>query len=756
MRLPRGTTQRIRNALTPILRRLQEVLRENPYIRDFITACEIPEDALSRCRLVIDASVRPREGHSRVYNRGLNEVSVLLNQQPGPRDIILQLRGGGIREISDTHRSADALHFVLIHPYGHDGWHLQLKQVNPDILDAQGNRTPTEKRLTTRQFYAFHLHSRTNVTNWILLMGRLLQEYLCIQYAKCENQQLYWLRTNQNQIRADLYNNISDAINRSDSVDQARLNIGRPIILPPSFTGSNRDFHRRFQDGIAIIRHYHKPDLFITVTFNPNCKELLDELSDGQKPNDRPDLVARLFKLKLKSIIRDLCTNNVCGICVAHLYVVEFQKRGLPHAHILIILDQDSRIRTTEDIDEIVSAELPPDPEMFPVGSEERAQAIRLQEIVLKQMRHGPCGILNPNSPCMRDKDGLLSTKCQKHFPKPFQQYTEWSEIDMYPKYQRRSPEDGGRAIETQNGTIDNSWIVPYNPYLTLKYNSHINVEVCVSALAAKYLFKYVTKGVDRTMVRIEGDGFRDEITEYQDRRSIGASEAVWRLSQFSISERYPAVYTLRVHLPNQQLITFQEGQERLAIQRESARKTELTEFFNFNRRHPLTKVSYVKFPQTHVWDKRALSWKTRQREFGTIGRIVTVHPVAGEVFYLRMLLNHDHSGGAKSFEDLRVVNGQQFPTFRLTCNQLGLLQDDMEWETVLEEAGHTAMCPQIRELFVTLLIFCDVSNPARLFETYHHQWWDDYNRFASEASRIAPELLRILVLCDIERRLQV
>ena len=347
-----------------------------------------------------------------------------------------------------------------------------------------------------------------------------------------------------------------------------------------------------------------------------------------------------LQAIKLKSIIRDLCTNNVCGICVAHLYVVEFQTRGLPHAHILIILDQQSRIRTTEEVDEIVSAELPPDPETFPVGSEERVQAIRLQDIVMRQMRHGPCGVLNPNSPCMRDKEGLLTNKCQKRFPKPFQSFTTWDDHDTYPKYRRRSHEDGGRIIETPNGPIDNSWIVPYNPYLTLKYNAHINVEVCVLALAAKYLFKYVTKGVDRAMVRIEGEGFRDEITEYQDRRSIGASEAVWRMFKFFISERYPAVYKMRVHLPNQQMVTFQEGQEQQAIQRESARKTELTEFFTFNRRNPLTKVSYVKFPQTHVWDKRILTWRVRKREFGTIGRIVTVHPVAGDVFYLRILLN--------------------------------------------------------------------------------------------------------------------
>ena len=131
-------------------------------------------------------------------------------------------------------------------------------------------------------------------------------------------------------------------------------------------------------------------------------------------------------------------------------------------------------MRTVEDVDNIVCAELPPDPSLFPEGTEMKLQAIRLQEIVVSQMRHGPCGRLNPGSPCMRNKDGILTDKCQKFYPKLFVQQTEWDDRDTYPKYRRRSPADGGRTI----GQIDNGWIVPYSPYLSLKYNCHINVEV--------------------------------------------------------------------------------------------------------------------------------------------------------------------------------------------------------------------------------------------------------------------------------------
>ena len=52
--------------------------------------------------------------------------------------------------------------------------------------------------------------------------------------------------------------------------------------------------------------------------------------------------------------------------------------------------------------------------------------------------------------------------------------------------------------------TVDNRWVVPYNPYLALKYEAHINVEVCSSTRACKYLFKYIHKGGDRASVRVE------------------------------------------------------------------------------------------------------------------------------------------------------------------------------------------------------------------------------------------------------------
>ena len=91
------------------------------------------------------------------------------------------------------------------------------------------------------------------------------------------------------------------------------------------------------------------------------------------------------------------------GTVVGYLLVVEWQKRGLPHVHILIIVANEDRPVTAEDIDEVICAELPPDPDTLP--NDKKEQASRLQEIIIKNMIHGPFGDLYPQCPCMSDEN---------------------------------------------------------------------------------------------------------------------------------------------------------------------------------------------------------------------------------------------------------------------------------------------------------------------------------------------------------------
>ena len=65
---------------------------------------------------------------------------------------------------------------------------------------------------------------------------------------------------------------------------------------------------------MAIVRHMHKPDLFITMTCDPKWQEITAGLKPGQSPQDRPDLVARVFKLKKDQLMRDLTKGCIFGI----------------------------------------------------------------------------------------------------------------------------------------------------------------------------------------------------------------------------------------------------------------------------------------------------------------------------------------------------------------------------------------------------------------------------------------------------------
>ena len=212
---------------------------------------------------------------------------------------------------------------------------------------------------------------------------------------------------------------------------------------------------------MAITRVLGKPSLFITFTANPRWPEIERNLEHGQAPDTRPDLIAIVFKQKLDELLHDLKERHIFGKCIGCVYTIEYQKRGLPHAHILIFLHQDDIPRCAE----LVQATIPTND---PV----------LGDIVRTQMTHGPYGAGLMNSPCMRDG------KCSKGFPKRWCEETVLNE-GSFPEYAQRQD---GQTWGRDRLTFDNRWVVPFNPYLTKNYGAHINVEVAKGVHAIKYM----------------------------------------------------------------------------------------------------------------------------------------------------------------------------------------------------------------------------------------------------------------------------
>ena len=541
-----------------IVSSINELLNnENCYVENFKLAKEIFEqqDSPTNIKIVINENKRPSGEHSRRYNSPVSdEIAVLMpNDNISNRDVVLHYRDGGLRHISELHRSYEPLQYPLLFPHGTDGWHVNLKLQNG-------------KKLTALLYYRYHIMVRQNVSV-LLRAKRLFQQFLVDAYCKIETERLQFLRREQTALRADCYQDLRDAILDSDGDPR---NVGRRVILPSTFTGGPRYMHERQQDAMTYVRKYGHPDLFITTTTNPNWPEIKDSLLPGQDPHDRPDIVARVFRLKVQKLLEMLKSEMVFGKPQAWLYSIEWQKRGLPHCHLLLWLIAEHRI-TPDKIDNVICAEI-----LNPTVDPE------LHQIVMSNMVHGPCGSINPQSPCMQDGH------CSKKYPK---QYISESQLgaDSYPLYKRNSPDDGGQVSTISmrvGGTridqqVDNRWIVPYNKLLLRSMNCHCNVELCMSIKSIKYVLKYVHKGCDQAMFTLQSSRV-DEISDYQNARYVSSNEAVWRILEFPIHERDPPVQQLAVHLENGQCVYFTEDTARDQASRDPP-KTTLTEFFNLS-----------------------------------------------------------------------------------------------------------------------------------------------------------------------------
>lgn len=136
----------------------------------------------------------------------------------------------------------------------------------------------------------------------------------------------------------------------------------------------------------------------------------------------------------------------------------------------------------------------------------------------------------------------MKNGRCTKKYPRELIRETVHNDKG-YPLYRRRTPEDSGRRVEIQarNGVVkifDNSWVVPYSPFLCKLFNAHINVEACNSVRVIKYICKYINKGSDQAIFNLRNEGVLqplNEIQMYQAGRYISSNEAAWRLLGFPL-----------------------------------------------------------------------------------------------------------------------------------------------------------------------------------------------------------------------------
>ena len=364
--------------------------------------------------------------------------------------------------------------FLFFH--GEFDWNTEIRR-NPKPNARQQANAP-RIRMTLNEFYAFRVAIGDSFST-IHLSSLLFQQYLVDAFTKIEGNELAYIRTHQAELRVESYQGLMDHV--KSRANEENVNVGHILILPSTFQGSQRNMYQKFQNAMTMVTKFGKPDIFLTITANPNWPEIQENLLPHQCSNERPDIVSRFFQMKHKEHLRDLLERDILGQVVAYVYTIEFQKRGLPHAHIILFLADADKPRKPDHIDRLVSAEMP-DPLLQP----------HYHGTVKRHMIHRPCGHLNPQCVCMEDG------KCRKNFPKPLQQQTEFS-VNGYPLYKRR----GQHRAELRNSTVNDSWVVPHNLLLLMKFNCHMNVEICTTVKSVKYIFKYIHKGNDAAHIEI-------------------------------------------------------------------------------------------------------------------------------------------------------------------------------------------------------------------------------------------------------------
>ncbi|GKA29200.1 ATP-dependent DNA helicase PIF1-like protein, partial [Tanacetum coccineum] len=239
----------------------------------------------------------------------------------------------------------------------------------------------------------------------------------------------------------------------------------------------------------------------------------------------------------LDYLVKEQKDDHTFGCVDGVVYTIEFQKRGLPHCHILLWLKPQDKLTTTGKIDHYISEKI--------LNKDEDPQ---LYQLVTDHMMHGPCCAKNPTCPCMVD------FKCTKKFPKQFNELTVIDESVM-------------------------EYIKEEMMALLLRKTG----QICTTVGSMKYLFKYINKGPDRVTETIDGEEV-NEIKDYLNCRYLSSCKAAWRIYEFDIHYRITYVEWIPFHLKDEQHVIF-DATERIdyAVDKSSINETKFESWMQLN-----------------------------------------------------------------------------------------------------------------------------------------------------------------------------
>lgn len=565
------------------------------------------------------------------------------------------------------------------------------------------------------------------------------------------------------------------------------------VVLPSSFQGSRRHLSQLARNALTIVSEHGKPTFFITITCNVNWPEIQERLLDGSTAFDAPAVVNMVFHQRLAAFLHNLKHGKYFG--QQHrlryiMHVIEYQHRGLPHAHVSVKFDgvpeepteEDLRTKSPEEIalmrkrvidfiDEHISCEMrQPGPNGEPLSEQDTAY----NKLIADLMMH-KCSTAEANGckksfahPCKRGFDAYTDSKATTHI------------------------DNKGMARYRRRNIGTDRYVVAHNELILKDLECHVNVEYAGTSTQVIYLYKYLFKGVSkvRTIIRkINNDDTicRDEILQHLEARVLCSMDASWRSLGFhTYPAPYPTVRVIKVKLDSQINAIVKDHQTcdlQLYLKRPVAlndfKYTELFTYFTIvpfkslstaHRALPTTSNSttpYIALPTPlsshddpnpdpdpdpvdiagdgslyineanihsrflsgHAVLKPNLKYMISMDSLGTkedwfivsranpeagICRLEMVPLTAGEIWYLRLILLHEHPiallEDAKYYgdpTDPTKLGENLLPTFQAKAIAMGYVKDSRvamtAFEQCIDSGYHTAK--ELRGLFAVMTL---------------------------------------------------
>ncbi|KAJ6003691.1 hypothetical protein N7522_006383 [Penicillium canescens] len=653
----RGLRARDHDIPNDILHGIRDFLSlVNPYVRTLRHAVsQVPDQTVA---LAVELSIPPAGGElaAVITTENLRRVA--------PRQVVFYRKGGQQpRFVPTLSCQYEPLQYPLLFPHGTRGW---------GFLDESRKNIPCTQIQWYRHLFLGEPRMR--------IYGRLACEYAVDMFSRTEEERLHYLKRGRRMQAA--------AMDEAPNPDISDLFENK---IPAGFMGSRAWASDQVADSLAIARQLAKPSLFLTMTTNPNWPEIQSQLLPGQHFTDIPAVVCRAFHGRLcglKAFMREKFGGLLYEICVT-----EFQKRGLPHAHLVVKLQHELPL---SQLDGFICAELP-DPDEDPA----------LHAAIGRFHMHSQNHLDRSTSRCNRDG------RCIYEYPQSINNQTYMDDLGRV-HYRRRKQED--------------RWVTPHVPALVHLLDCHIYADVCSTATIFLYLFKYLFKGPDRARFGIRAlhdaraDGEDDQIDEFRDymnARYLSSSEAVYRILNFHTVSKRPGVRCLSIHLEGKNL-----GRMHDRNQPGYSEMSDLLWYFKRPSTETFSGLKYTEFFQPLLPRDGAPGCSTTQSQTliatvttekgpcqkvlrrrvrqPIVTRLQTVPLRLKETFYLRALLQ---VRPANSFEDVRTIRGHCYPTYQEAATELGLFQDNHEAVYAMNEAITAYSRPsQLRFLFAQLL----------------------------------------------------